>query len=305
MPIRQSTTQHQAWKTGVTLALGKGFVQGQYERVDPDYQTLGAYFFNNDLENVTLGIGWQFWKNRLNVTAQGGLQNNNLDESEISQTKRWVSNYSLSFQPSRQWQLTSSYSNFTSFTNIRPQTDLFFSTEFDSLDFYQVNQNASLTSSYSFGGKEQKKAITLSTTYQKASEATSGHAEETGGSEYFTGNAAYRISMVPNNLILSIGGNVYYSILETLRTITAGPQINVSKGFLEKKLRGSWTTSFNQVTTNRIASSRILTSRIATSYSWPKRHQLTVNLNILNNFSTQQKEAFSEWTATARYGFTF
>ena len=213
LPVRQSTTQHHAWKTGLTLALGKGFLQGRYERVDPDYQTLGSYFFNNDLENITLGVGWQFWQSRLNVNVQGGVQNNNLDQTEVSQTQRWVSNYSVSLRPTDQWQLTTTYSNFTSYTNIRPQADPFFTTEFDSLNFYQVNQNASFTSSYTFGSKERKNALTLSTTYQQADEVVQNQGMPDKTSYYYSNNASYRVSMVPMNLSVSLGGNLYYSIL--------------------------------------------------------------------------------------------
>ncbi len=305
LPARQSTTQHQAWKTGLTLALGKGFLQGRYERVDPDYQTLGSYFFNNDLENITLGVGWQFWQSRLNVNVQGGVQNNNLDQTEISQTQRWVSNYSASLRPTDRWQLTTTYSNFTSYTNIRPQSDPFFTTEFDSLNFYQVSQNASFTSSYTFGSKERKSALTLSTTYQQADEVVQNQEAADKTSYYYSNNASYRVSMVPINLSVSLGGNLYYSILGEINTTTVGPLVSASKAFLEKKLRSSLSTGFNQVLINGQASNRVMTSRLTTGYAWPKHHRFTFNLNLLNNFATGQKSAFAEWTATARYGYTF
>ena len=305
MPVRQSTTQRHAWNTALTLALEKGFVQGKYEWIDPDYQTLGAYFFNNDLENITLGVGWQFWQNRLNVNVQGGVQNNNLDGSEISQTQRWVSNYTVDLRPTDRWQFTTAYSNFTSYTNLRPQVDPFFSTEFDSLNFYQVNQNASLTSSYTFGNQKRKNALTLSTTYQQANETSQGTAVGDQTSYYYSGNAAYRLSMVPRNLSVSIGGNVYHSILSEMQTTTAGPLVSLSKGFLEKKLRSTLSTGYNQVITQPEASSRVLTTRVSSGYTWLKHHRLSFNLNLLNSLSTGEKEGFSEWTATARYGYTF
>ena len=304
MPIRQSTTQRYAWKTGLTLALGKGFLQGRYERVDPDYQTLGSYFFNNDLENITLGIGWQFWKDRLQVNAQGGVQNNNLDQSEISQTRRWVSNYSVNVRPADRWQFTTTYSNFTSFTNIRPQSDPFFTTEFDSLNFYQVNQNASLTSSYTFGDKERKSAITLSTTLQQADEVVQNQEGEDKTSYYYSSNASYRRSIVPLNLSISVGGNLYHSVLQEINTTTLGPLVSVSKSFLEKKLRSSLSTGFNQVLTNRVATSKVLTSRLSGGYT-RQNHRFSLNLNVLNNFPTGEKGAFIEWTTVARYGYTF
>lgn len=305
IPIRQSTTQHQAWKTSLSLAMSKGFIQWQYERVDPDYQTLGAYFFNNDLENMTLGINWQFWQNRLSVNFQGGLQHNNLDQSEITQTSRWVSNYSINIRPADRWQLNTTYSNFTSFTNIRPQSDPFFTTEFDSLNFYQINQNASLSSSYTFGNKERKHALSMSSTYQQANDVIPKQLPGEQISYYYSNNMAYRISIIPTDLGLSLGGNFHYSVLQEINTTTVGPLLSISKGFLEKKLRSSISTSYNRVLQNMIASSQVLTARMSGSYSYQKNHRFSLNLNLLNNFPTGEKEAFTEFTATARYGYTF
>ncbi len=305
MPVRQSTTQHYAWNTGISLALGKGVLEGRYERVDPDYQTLGAYFFNNDLENITLRVGWQFWESRLNVSVQGGVQKNDLDQTELSQTRRWVSNNTISFLPNERLQFTAGYSNFTSFTNIRPQSDPFFTTEFDSLNFYQVNQNGSLTTSYTFGSKDRKSALMLSNTYQQASEVMPQQEAADQTSYNYTNNLSYCMSVVPANLSLSVGGNFYYSVFSDIKTITAGPLVMVGKGFMEKKLRSSLSTGFNQVITNQIATSKVMNTRLSADYSLLKNHRLSLNINLLNSFSTGQKEAFSECTATARYAYTF
>jgi len=304
IPIRQSSAQYQAWKTSATLNLGKGFLQGQYERVDPDYQTLGAYFFNNDLENIMLGIGWQFWKNRMQVNVQSGVQNNNLDQSKVSQTQRWVSNYSLSLQPAEQWQLMAAYSNLTSFTNIRPQADPFFTAEIDTLNFYQVNQNASLSTSYTFGNKTRQHAIALSNTYQLAKELQEQQVFSQS-SYYYTNNLSYRISIVPLALSASLGGNLYYSILQDIRTRTFGPLLSLSKSFLEKKVRSAFSTGFNQVVSGTTATSRVLTARLSGSYQWEKSHRLSLNMSLLNNFPAGSKDAFAEWTTTARYAYSF
>jgi hypothetical protein len=47
---------YSAYNGGVNLKLKKGMVGVKYERIDPGYKTLGAYYFNNDLENITLNV---------------------------------------------------------------------------------------------------------------------------------------------------------------------------------------------------------------------------------------------------------
>ena len=57
-----------------------------YERVDPEYRTLGAYYFNNDLENFTLAPSLTLWGGKLNVAANTGLQRNNLNKEKLNTT---------------------------------------------------------------------------------------------------------------------------------------------------------------------------------------------------------------------------
>ena len=58
---------------------GNGTIGAGYERIDPNYKTLGAYFFNNDLENITVNASQTIFDNKLNLSVNAGLQQDNLD----------------------------------------------------------------------------------------------------------------------------------------------------------------------------------------------------------------------------------
>lgn len=304
MPVRETTTQQQALKANLKVAFNRGYLQGGYERVDPNYRTLGSYFFTNDLENITLGAGWQFWKDHVNISIQSGVQRNNLDQTEINQTRRWVSNLSANVRPVDRWQCTATYSNFTSFTNQKPQPDPFFNTEFDTLNFYQINQSAAFTSTYSFGNDRQNYVFTLSSNYQKSQEIQQGSDSLNIPSRYYSNQAMYRVNLVPTKLSLSLGGNLYHSTLIGSTSTTIGPSLSVSKGF-ESKLRSTFTTSFNQVSTNRTTRSRVMNTRWSASYSPAESHRFSLNINLLSGYPVEQPEGFSEWTAIFRYHYSF
>ncbi len=51
---KTSTAVFNAFKTNINYTIGKATVGLGYERIDPRYETLGAYFFNNDFENITI-----------------------------------------------------------------------------------------------------------------------------------------------------------------------------------------------------------------------------------------------------------
>jgi hypothetical protein len=306
LTARTSTGLYQAFKSGLEYAANSYALQLNYERVDPGYQTLGAYFFNNDLENITVGTSLQLWQNKLNISGQGGIQKNNLDETEISSTRRWVSNMNIAWMPSEKWNISSSYSNFTSFTNIRPQADPFFQNDFDTLNFYQINQNASATLSYQFGSKEIRKGIMLNTNYQIVNETTSGVGSPGNDSYFYSGNIAYRYALVPSNFSLSAGTSFYQSRIADMASFTVGPVLSVGKAFLEKKLRTTLTSTYNQVLTNRKVSSQVLNMRLNGTYTLQKRHNLSLNLNTLKKLAVDEKDrGFTELTATINYGYSF
>lgn len=95
-------------------------IQLRYERVAPEYQTLGAYYFNNDLQNITIIPSLRALKNTLQLTGNAGFQRNNLDKARTSTTKRFVGAVNANYLPNQKWNLTLGFSNFSSFTNIKP-----------------------------------------------------------------------------------------------------------------------------------------------------------------------------------------
>src|SRR5690606_35449409 len=86
-----SSSYYKAFKTSVNYQQ-EGYAVGVgYERIDPQYRTLGSYYFNNDLENITVNGAVALLKGRMNVAANVGTQRDNLDDSKVSTMRRIVS----------------------------------------------------------------------------------------------------------------------------------------------------------------------------------------------------------------------
>lgn len=92
-----------------------------YERIDLEYRTLGAYYFNNDLENITVNTTTALFQGKVSLGLNVGLQKNNLDKEKISSMQRMVGSANIGYAASERLNLNASYSNFQTFTNIRPQ----------------------------------------------------------------------------------------------------------------------------------------------------------------------------------------
>lgn len=306
MKVRTTTGLYQAFKSRLGYA-GQGYnLQLQYERVDPGYETLGAYFFNNDLENITIGGSLQLLQNKISLNAQGGVQKNNLHHTDIRQTRRFVNNFTISWLPAEQWNLSATYSNFTTYTNVRPLDDPFFRNELDSLNFYQINQNASANTSYQFGPKESKQAIMFNGTYQVVDEKATGSRTADNNSYFYSGNISYRYAIAASNLTLTAGTSCYRNIMQAMKSLTIGPVVSVSKAFFEKKLRANLSSSFNQVSTNGEYTSRVANTRLNGSYALKKKHNFSMNLNALMKMAvTPESSGFTELTVTLNYGYSF
>jgi len=285
-------------------------MQLRYERIAPEYQTLGAYYFNNDMRNITIVPSLRLLKGRLNVAGNVGFQQNNLDKTRSATTKRFVGSTNTSYSPNEFWNFAVNYSNFSSYTNTRPQIDPYYRNNLDTLNFYQVSETTSLSMLRNLGGKQSPQSIMLNVSYQKAS----NHANSEGGnqqSDFLTTNISYSYSLVPSNTTLAISGNVYKNNAAGVRTIYWGPTLSLTKGFLEKTLRTTLTASYNE-TSGDVSSSPVLNNRLNLIYT-PKasegssiRHNFSLGANFLRRLeATDQQPAYSELTGMFNYSYTF
>lgn len=286
-------------------------IRVRYERVSPEYQTLGAYYFNNDMENITLAPTFRLFNGKLNLAANAGLQKNNLDDTRASSTERWVGTVNANYVPNAKWNFAGNYSNFTSYTNIRPQEDPFFRNSLDTLNFYQLSQTMTGTVIRNLGGKNNPQSIMLNTSYQQASDRST-YEGGTQLSDFKSMNVSYSYSIVPSNATMAVSANVYENNAAGIKSRYWGPTLSVTKAFFEKTLKGSLASSYNETSARNVKASPIWSNRIGLNYV-PKSgaessasHTFSLGLNVLRRFKgTEQQPAFTEFTGTANYTYTF
>ncbi|UII27542.1 hypothetical protein LVD15_03670 [Fulvivirga maritima] len=223
----------------------------KYERIDPGYETLGAYYNNNDMENITVNGNLNLLRNQMAITLSTGVQRNNLEDTEASSTRRVVGSANVNYSPSSSWNFSASYSNFNTYTNVRPQVDPTFQDEMDTLNFYQVNQSATFNTMYSFGSKEIKKSIMLNGSYQITNEESTE--AESAQSTFLSGNLGYRMSLKDGtSASAAINGN--RSAFAENVSQSYGPNLTLSKPLMNKNIRSTLSgTYLRQEVTGRPA----------------------------------------------------
>jgi hypothetical protein len=306
-----STGYYQAMKSTFVYQ-GKNFSIGtNYERIDPGYRTLGAYYFNNDLENISLTASTQLLNNRLNIAANSGVQHDNLDGKKASSLKRWVGSLNLSIIPLEKLSIQGSYSNFSTFTNIRSQFVSINQTtpysNLDTLTFTQLSQTINLSANYSLStSASTMQNIMLSTNMQQASNRQGEHAVENLGSTFYNSFSTYMISLVPKQISVSFSFNYSKVVSALYTTDILGPVVSVNKMLLNKKMRVNASGAANRTITDVGARTNIFTTRISSSYQAGNGHQFQVTSSMLRKSSNDEKQRNgNDFTIMIGYNYQF
>ncbi len=304
----ETTQKFKAYNANFSYQVGQGNVGVAYERIDPDYRTLGAYFFNNDLENITLNATQNLFNNKVSIAINGGLQKDDLDNTKSSQLQRVVSAFTVNYNASDKVIFSGGYSNFQSFTNIKNQFDLINEVSqpdnLDTLNFQQITQNANLNANFIIQDKKSKKEnLNLAFSYQGAINKQNGKITENGDSNFYNANSSYTIGYPSMNLNISGSLNVSYSTIGSENSLTYGPVISANKHFFDKKFRTTGSISYNQTNVEGEKQGDVTNIRLGGNYTYQKRHNFS--LNILSQFRNSTTTSNQDFTVTFGYKYIF
>jgi hypothetical protein len=318
MKSRTSTAYYSAYKSSLNYTVKKFNLRVQYEHVDPEYKTLGGYFFNNDLENYTLAPSLQLMQGKLNLNLNGGFQKNNLDKQRAGTTKRMIGSFNISYAPNQKWNFNAQFSNFSTFTKNRIQPDPFFQNPMDTLNFYQVSRNASATLMHLFGNEKSKQALTFTMMHMITSQATGSlegnvipNEEIPVMTKIYNGNLGYTLNHVKSKTGITIAINTNYTNLANLENWMAGPTINLTKSIWNNTLRMMAGSTFNYALTNSWVTGKILNHRFTLSYQ-PKlknakagRTGINFTATLLQKLATDTQLGFMEMNGNLSLSWSF
>ncbi len=226
----------------------------RYERIDPGYRTLGAYYFNNDLENITLNTAFTLWKDKLSIAGNIGRQRDNLDRQKFKQTSRWVGAVNANLKASDKLMITASYSNFTMFTNKQlnqfnniNNNPLLIQQPKDSIDYKQISQNTNINVNYVISStKDKVQNINLNYSLNDMVNRENGIVRRGGLSRFHNANVNYSLGFPEKKMNIATSFNYTHTYAASQRSSIWGPAITVTKAFLkEDKLKTSVGASYN------------------------------------------------------------
>ncbi|ADB40272.1 hypothetical protein [Spirosoma linguale] len=245
---RASTDYRKAFRLEVQFR-GKTLQTGLlYSRVDPNYRTLGAYYFINDLQTLEGKAATQLLRGKLTLNGQAGLQQDNVLNQNLKTNRRLVGSLNLSYVPTEKLNLLLSYSNFSSYSNLRPVYDYLRQVTpynaLDTLNFRQINQNLMLMGTLALPGSSPDitQNLTLNGIFQRGEDSQGGLPQRNNLTNL---SLDYSYQHNRRKLQLTTGFNYSHSQFSNLPSSQWGPSLSVSKTLRPSSPGTHWKTSLS------------------------------------------------------------
>lgn len=314
MKSNASSESFNAYNAGVNLNLKTASLGVKYERIDPGYKTLGAYYFNNDLENITLNTAFNLFKGSVNVTANVGRQRDNLDAAKLKQTERWIGSVNTNVKMGEKLMVTASYSNFTMYTNNQlnqfkniNDNPLALQQPKDSINYKQISQNINVNTNYILSNKKElTQNINFNYSLNDMVNRENNIVRKGGLNRFHNANLTYSLGFPEKTMSIAASANYTNMYAATKTTNIWGPSASINKSFMENKLQTSFGVSYNSSSGSEV-STKVTNFRVNGAYSPWEKHNF--NASVIQMFRTTNQDIpdkkLNELTATIGYNYSF
>jgi hypothetical protein len=286
-----SSTLSKAMKYNLDYNNKKFKIGMAFRRVDPEYQTMGSVYLNNDFQDIQGKTSFRLFKNKVIISSSVGFQKNNLDDSKASEMSRLISSVNLNYNISEHWMLNGAYSNFNSESHMTVVNTL------DTMRYAQVTKNGNMQLMYSKSSKKMRFASALSGNYQNAK------VNGVDNSVLYNGSLSTQLGFLKSGLNLTIALNSSTNVTEDYQITTLGPSAVVSKRFLKGKIMASWSNVGMKSYLNGVSDGFIFNTKLTGMYRINRHHALNLNFSLIQKNSSiiNSQEALS----SLGYNYTF
>ena len=256
-----------------------------YERIDPGYQTLGAYYFTNDLENITINAYQSILNKKLDVNLSLGYERDDISKIKANQNTRIIGSVNLTGTFGERIIANLMYSNFQSYSNARSNFELInqeiMYDQLDTLDYVQINQSANLNLNVITKKSEaEMHNLNVNLSYQDAANKQGGKYRPGSVTEMINASTSYTLNFLKRKFSINAALNLNNSKIYNGNTFTWGPTLGASSQLFNQKLMVSGAMSYNTSKLNSITQGDVFITRINSSYSPWKKHSITFGYNF-------------------------
>ncbi len=296
---KASSQFRSAIKGGIQYELDAFSVGLNYQRIDTDFRTLGAYFFLNDIEDYTANFSAKVYQDKVRLTSSVGWQRNNLSQDKSARTTRFIAALGLTYNSGNRWNFGLNASNYSSFlTVVQDQFS-------DSSNVFQVSQNLSFNTDYLLVQEGDQQSIWANIGLQKGA-FRDEYQIDNMESQFVTFSTGHRIRWRKDNLNLNTSFTFTSNTAPGFESLFFGPNVNVSKRLGKSGTRISLGTTYVFGFQDGTYTYDLMTNRISLSTRFKKRHRLSLGTVL---FFKQDKVnssfSYSEIKGNLGYRYSF
>jgi hypothetical protein len=275
--LNASTQLLTAGQTSIGYNAANYNVRFRYRRVDPDYKSMGAYYFETDVQNYTVEGTLRLIKGQLQLGGSFGVQNDNILHDKSVRSNRKIGAANISFNKP-EYGIDLRYTNFgiTQDRGLNPIIDMFrvarTNHNLSTMLRYNIN-NESISHSFVLVGNLQS-LVDLNEITKPNSKSNSKMA-----------NLSYQFGLPKK--AFGVNANVSYTVAEVTfgKTIFYGPTLGVSQAVDKGNLGLNASVSYQLQRNNNIDAGNIFNINFNSSYRLGKRNAANLTLNYLKSNS--------------------
>jgi len=296
---RVSTQFLAAGKASFGIRLKKLSVKLNYRRVEPDYQSMGAYYLNTDIENLTIAPSWQMLKNRIRINGSVGFQRNNLFNDKINNSIRRANSFSIAFTPNSKWGINVNYSNY----NMSQTRNFALVRDTLKLDQFSNNLNGNLF--FNFGTKAHRQNLNTSMNYMNLKDNSSLNTAANSTTS-LNPSVSYRFTNTDKKFSFNINTNASDFKTDKNSTFRLGLSSGLSKALVKDKLKTGANVSYYTTRLNGENYSTTMSVGGNVGFQPHKGHSLNLGINLVNrSFTVATMPGTTDFLGNFGYTFNF
>jgi hypothetical protein len=295
--MERTTTEHSSAIDASMAYEGKAMIAGiQYRRVDPNYRTLGAYFFNRDIVDVLGNLAFNLLDNHMTVALSGGVQANNLDQTKPATTRRFIYSANVGYAKN-------AFSGSFNFNNNTTDVGYVLNQNLDSLNAVVITQDIGVNLNYNLPGSGgTKQAISLSANLQNVNDDVVAR-DQSSDSKVGVLHLGYTV-MTSNQWRFSSRINYNQNEIAQMQIKRYGAGLGIGKSFLDNKMSVGLDANYFINTRENNSKSNNLLGQLMLGYELGSGLTTQLNWGFLRT-TAETINAFSESTVTLGLQYNF
>jgi hypothetical protein len=270
-----------------------------YKRVDPDYKSMGAYFFQSDIQQLTVMPSLRLLKGKLLLSGNVGWQEDNINQQKLATSKRFIGNANLNYTPSQVFGLNANYTNFGITQNplrTSPNDEI----------FKQVSQSYMLVPYLNFINNRSVKNIQLIGSLQSLNSPVQTINTSPDQHTLF-GTLVYSQTWLKRQVSVNASANYNNTHFSAGDIGSVGGGVGATLPFFKSRLAFTTNATYNNNTFNGSSNGYTLNADAGIRFRLLKQGSLQVQFYYLKNEAKDQSvvQSFDEKTLRVGYGLSF